>query len=219
MLVKICGMKDPENVREIAGLQPDMMGFIFYSRSPRYAGDLKPGALQNLSSRIKRVGVFVNETSDQILEVAQLYNLSMIQLHGDEKPELCKTLRRHGLQIIKAISIQDPEDFRIAANYQEDCDYLLFDTKSNRYGGTGKAFNWDLLYNYHSTCPFLLSGGISAQNAGQLKQINHPRFAGVDLNSCFELSPGYKNRELLDNFLQTFNSVKGRASSTNVESP
>lgn len=204
MLVKICGMKDPANIREIAGLQPDMMGFIFYSRSPRYAGELKPWALESLSSRIKRVGVFVNELPARILEIVRLYDLSMIQLHGDENPGMCKTLRRHGLQIIKAISIHDREDFRIAANYQEDCDYLLFDTKSKAYGGTGKAFNWDLLNNYQGTCPFLLSGGISPRNAGQLKQIHHPCFAGVDLNSCFELSPGYKNRELLDDVIRTF---------------
>lgn len=204
MLVKICGMKDPANIREIAGLQPDMMGFIFYSRSPRYAGELKPRALESLSSRIKRVGVFVNELPARILEIAQLYGLSMIQLHGDENSGMCKTLRSHGLQIIKAISIHDREDFQIAANYQEDCDYLLFDTKSKAYGGTGKAFNWDLLNNYQGTCPFLLSGGISPRNAGQLKQIHHPCFAGVDLNSCFELSPGYKNRELLDDIMRTF---------------
>lgn len=204
MLVKICGMRDPANIREIAGLQPDMMGFIFYSRSLRYAGELKPRSLEILSSRIKRVGVFVNELPARILEITQLYDLSMIQLHGDENPGVCKTLRSHGLQIIKAIPIQDREDFRLATNYQKDCDYLLFDTKSKAYGGTGKTFNWDLLNNYQGTCPFLLSGGISPRNTGQLKQIHHPCFAGVDLNSCFELSPGYKNRELLNDIMRTF---------------
>lgn len=206
MLVKICGLKNPGNIRVISGLQPDMMGFIFYPGSPRYAGNLKPEDLKVIPQHTKRVGVFVNQAIDLILELSKLYHLSVIQLHGTETPEMCNQLRQGGMQVIKAVSIGSKEDFQVAGNYQASCDYLLFDTKSSLYGGTGTAFNWNWLTAYQGEVPFLLSGGISPEDAGQLKEIKHCCFAGVDLNSRFEFAPGEKNPQLLFEFMQGLES-------------
>lgn len=202
MLVKICGMKDPENIRVVAGLKPDMMGFIFYAGSPRYAGELRVEDLQVLPQQMKRVGVFVNQALDYIFRLSELYHLSVIQLHGSETPDICKQLHQAGLEVIKAIPIGGEEDFRIADDYQTVCDYLLFDTKSRTYGGSGKAFDWTWLESYRGDLPFLLSGGISSGDAEQLKRIQHGRFAGIDLNSRFEFAPGYKDPQLLAGFIE-----------------
>lgn len=203
MFIKVCGMKQAANILEVAALRPDMMGFIFYSASPRYAGELNEEVIRHLPPSIRRVGVFVNETEKGILEKVERYNITVLQLHGDESAELCRKLHLDGLQVIKAMGINTVEDLKTAEQYQASCDMLLFDTKSRSYGGTGRGFDWNILKHYDGKLPFMLSGGISTTDLEKLINFNHPRFAGVDLNSCFEITPGAKDVSLLRHFIDT----------------
>jgi phosphoribosylanthranilate isomerase len=203
-LLKICGMKYPENILEVATLKPNFMGFIFYPKSPRFAEPLNTTALQSLPESIKKIGVFVNEDLENILTSVYKYKLDGVQLHGTELVKMCRKLREAGLLVIKAFPIAAAYNFKVTKKYEGTCDYFLFDTKTESYGGSGVKFNWSLLQEYQGNTPFLLSGGIAPDDAPALLKINHPQFAGIDLNSKFELSPGLKNIETLKNFLQVF---------------
>ncbi len=200
--VKICGMKHSENIQLIAALQPDLMGFIFYPKSPRYAEPLDMETLQSLPAWIKKIGVFVNEDLERILTLVFKYKLDGVQLHGTENAEMCRKLKDAGLIVIKAFSIAEAYNFKVTKAYEGACDYFLFDTKTDAYGGSGVKFNWSMLDEYTGETPFLLSGGIAADDAEAILKIEHPQFAGIDLNSKFETSPGLKNEELLNVFLK-----------------
>jgi len=195
-------MKYPENIRSIANLQPDFMGFIFYPKSPRYAEPLDLETLQSLPKSIKKIGVFVNESLENILTIVYKYNLDGVQLHGSENVEICSKLKDTGLLVLKAFPIADAYNFNVTKNYEGACDYFLFDTKTEAYGGSGVKFDWRILNEYKGETPFLLSGGIAADDAEAILEIEHPKFAGIDLNSKFEVSPGLKNVELLKGFMK-----------------
>ena len=202
LAVKICGMKHPENIQLIAALHPDLIGFIFYPKSPRYAEPLDMETLQSLPARIKKIGVFVNEDLERILTLVFKYKLDGVQLHGTENAEMCRKLKDAGLTVIKAFSIAEAYNFKVTKSYEGVCNYFLFDTKTEAYGGSGVKFNWSILDEYTGETPFLLSGGIAADDAEAILKIEHPQFAGIDLNSKFETSPGWKNEELLNVFLK-----------------
>lgn len=198
-IIKVCGMTETENIRHIEQSGVDMIGFIFYPKSPRCLCEM-PGYLP---TRAKRVGVFVNETKENILMYADRFGLDYIQLHGNESPEYCRSLLSTcALPLIKAFSIAGPNDLPVISAYSGLCDYYLFDTKSPKYGGTGKQFDWNLLNRYNGSTPFLLSGGINFYSVKAIKEFHHPRFAGVDINSRFETSPGIKDVERIRAFLQ-----------------
>lgn len=201
MLVKVCGMTDPGNIAAVAALNPDMMGFIFYGPSPRCAGKLAPEALDVLPGSLVRVGVFVDEEPDVLRSTVERYNITVLQLHGTESPEFCRNLREDGFRIIKAVRVGAARDVAEAELYDGCCDLLLFDTMSEAYGGTGKAFDWDLLQYYQGKLPFLLGGGISVADTRKLRDLQYSNFKGVDLNSRFEDSPGVKSDSLLKTFL------------------
>jgi len=201
MKIKICGMKFPENIRAVAALKPDFMGFIFYPKSPRYAEPLDSAALSALPVSIKKIGVFVNENLENILTFVYKYKLDGVQLHGTELVEMCKELRKTGLMVIKAFPIAEAYNFRVTRPYEGVCDYFLFDTKTDAYGGSGVKFNWKMLDEYVGETLFLLSGGIAPDDAEAILKIIHPKFAGIDLNSKFEVKPGLKDVALLRNFL------------------
>lgn len=203
MLIKICGMREPDNIRAVASLRPDMMGFVFYPFSPRYAGKLEGKTVAALPEKIERVGVFVNENPEGLMKITERYGIHTIQLHGDETPECCRLYRNRGYKVIKALGIETEEDLCRTSDYTADCDLLLFDTRSQLYGGTGQAFDWEILKEYRGKIPFLLSGGISEQSSGELGQFRHPCFAGIDLNSRFETIPGRKDTERLSRFLHS----------------
>jgi len=200
-LVKICGMKYPENIHAVAALKPDYMGFIFYPKSPRYVEPLDIATLNSLPESIKKIGVFVNEDLEDILTIATKYNLDGVQLHGTELVKMCKELRKAGFIVIKAFPIAEAYNFKVTKVYEGSCDYFLFDTKTDAYGGSGLKFNWGMLDEYVGETPFLLSGGIAADDAEAILKIEHPKFAGIDLNSKFEVKPGEKNVELLRDFI------------------
>ncbi|MDR2843153.1 MAG: phosphoribosylanthranilate isomerase [Candidatus Symbiothrix sp.] len=186
-------MKSLENIAEIARLPIDMMGLIFYEKSPRYAGNLPPEALKPLPASIRKVGVFVNASKETILEKVQPYDLQMVQLHGQETPALCSELRATGIEVIKAFPVAEAADFQLALNYEAACDYFLFDTKTPQYGGSGKQFDWKILSAYTGKTPFFLSGGIGLEDLETIKHLKHPLLYAIDLNSRFETAPGVKD--------------------------
>lgn len=202
MKIKVCGMRDPQNIEELAKLHIDFMGMIFFERSARHVEQLTLYDLDNsLPETTKRVGVFVNAELEAIMHKVNKYRLDYIQLHGKELPELCIEVSKT-IPVIKAFSISSAEDFKITAEYEGLCEYFLFDTKTPQHGGSGQKFDWELLKQYKGDTPFLLSGGISDNDVESIKKIEHPQFAGVDLNSRFETSPGLKNIELLKQFIK-----------------
>ena len=199
--VKVCGMKYPPNMNEVASLQPDFMGFVFYPKSPRFVNTLDPKSLKSLPAAIKKIGVFVNEDVDLILTTTHKYQLDGVQLHGSENVELCKQLKETNLIVIKAFSIEAAYNFKVTHHYEDVCDFFLFDTKTQTHGGSGQQFDWNLLNEYSGNKPFFLSGGISAFDVQSVSVIKHPKFIGIDLNSKFEIEPGLKNTHLLQEFL------------------
>ena len=208
MLLKICGLKYPENIQAVAALKPDFMGFIFYPKSPRYAEPLDVKYLESLPPAIKKIGVFVNEDLENILTTAYKYKLDGLQLHGTELVDMCRELKKLGYLVIKAFPIAESYNFKVTKAYEGVCDYFLFDTKTDSYGGSGVKFNWQILKDYKGETPFLLSGGIAVDDAEAILKIEHPKFVGIDLNSKFEEKPGMKNVPLLKDFISNFRVQK-----------
>jgi phosphoribosylanthranilate isomerase len=190
-------MRDAENIREVEALGVDWMGFVFHRTSPRFVSELP----DYLPQRAKRVGVFVDETEEQIMETVQLFRLDMVQLHGHEAPDFCSRIRSKGLKVIKAINVQNTFPTEEVSFYERACDYFLFDTKTPLPGGSGQKFDWSSLSAYRGTTPFLLSGGISPDDADRVEAFVHERCIGIDLNSRFETSPAYKDIRLLQSFI------------------
>lgn len=200
--IKICGMRHQVNIKEISSLKPDMIGFIFFPPSKRYAGEiLDPTHLSCLPSSIKRTGVFVNETTDQILNIVSRYSLYYVQLHGNEPPEQCKLIRDKGIGVIKTFGISENFNFEKCSAYLPYTDYFLFDTLNPDFGGTGQKFRWEVLKNYKLSHPFFLSGGILADDAEKILTLSVDGLYGIDVNSKFETEPGLKNYEMLEKFI------------------
>ena len=195
MIVKVCGMRDAENIREVEALGIDLMGFIFWPKSSRYVSE-RPAYLP---TKCKRVGVFVDENIETIKKIADEYALDIIQLHGSESPEYVQQLRNW--QVIKAFNIATTEDLEATKTYEGIVDCFLFDTKGKSVGGNGEKFDWHVLDEYHGETPFLLSGGIGSDDAERVKAFNHPKCAGFDLNSKFEVAPALKDINKLKEFI------------------
>jgi len=197
--LKICGMKFPENILEISQLKPDFLGFIFYAKSPRNF----EGEIPDLPKEIKKVGVFVDASSEEILQKAIRHNLDFIQLHGNESPEFCSEIQKE-IPAIKAFSIDKYFDFDALNDYENSCDYFLFDTKGKNHGGNGITFDWSLLENYKLEKKYFLSGGISLENATKLLEFLKTKSAencfAIDINSQFETQPGLKNTAKITEF-------------------
>jgi phosphoribosylanthranilate isomerase len=195
MKLKICGMKYPENILEVSQLLPDYLGFIFWEKSSRYFDEEIP----KIPISIKKVGVFVEATSEEIISKIKKYNLNAIQLHGNENSEFCKKLKQKNIEIIKVFSVNDDFNFSSLEPFENACDYFLFDTKGKLPGGNGITFNWQILQHYKLTKPFFLSGGIGLEEIENIKNLNLPIYA-IDVNSKFEIEAGLKNIELLKSF-------------------
>tara|TARA_R100000935_G_C2815676_1_gene157191 strand:+ start:237 stop:944 length:708 start_codon:yes stop_codon:yes gene_type:complete len=210
--LKICGMGTPDNIRKMESLKPDYLGFIFYEGSPRNFINEIP----EISEKIKKTGVFVDAPEDFIVQKTLQHKLNAIQLHGEETPEYCRKLRTKfqkmqagvGLEIFKVFSIKEEFDFSLLNLYEGIVDFFLFDTKGENKGGNGISFNWELLKNYSSATPFILSGGIGMEDVESLKKLkdyfnktgNSRVFYGIDVNSKLEISPGEKDKNLLEEF-------------------
>ena len=230
MIIKVCGMRETENIREVAELGIDMMGFIFWRESPRFvkmisaqAGIIpdyseerlrkmrkSPEPTAPIVSRPQRVGVFVDEMPQSIVTRVYNYELDFVQLHGNESAVMIENLKRTlipdiapDIKIIKALSIREKDDVKRWREYEGVADMLLFDTKCKTVGGSGEQFDWSVIEAYDGNIPFLLSGGIGPDDAERVLSFRHPQFAGIDLNSRFEISPALKNVDLLKTFIQT----------------
>ena len=200
MIIKVCGMREAENIREVEALGIDWMGFIFWPKSSRYVSE-RPAYLP---TKCKRVGVFVDEDAEKIKKTAEDYDLDYIQLHGSESPDFIHALRVNGgfAAVIKAFNIATAADLEATKTYEGIVDYFLFDTKGKSVGGNGEKFDWSVLEAYHGDTPFLLSGGIGPDDAERVKAFNHSKCIGIDLNSRFELSPALKDIEKNKSFLE-----------------
>jgi phosphoribosylanthranilate isomerase len=202
--IKVCGMRESQNILALAELQPDFMGFIFYPKSARYTGDiLEKEILKSLPRSIQKTGVFVNESLEKVIDISKEYRLDFVQLHGNETVEFCEQLKKEVLKIIKVFSVDNSFDFSETIHFENFADYFLFDTKvEGGYGGHGKAFDWNILEEYKGRTPFLLAGGISLENLEDLGIIKNRNFVGIDVNSKFELSPANKDIEALKELFQ-----------------
>ena len=199
-MIKVCGMREAENIREVEALGIDMMGFIFWPKSSRYVSE-RPAYLP---TQCKRIGVFVNEDVEKVKHIAEDYALDFIQLHGSESPEQISHLSplASHLSIIKTFNIATADDLEATKPYEGLVDYFLFDTKAQLPGGSGQQFDWSVLTNYVGKTPFLLSGGIGPDDAKRVKAFNHSKCVGFDLNSKFEVEPALKDIQKLKTFLE-----------------
>jgi phosphoribosylanthranilate isomerase len=200
--IKICGMREPGNIRDVSGLKPDYMGFIFYPASKRYAGRLSPSDFADFPDDIRKVAVFVNASREEIASTCQAFSIRILQLHGDEPPAFCQSLREEGFQVIKAIRVGQGLDLEEMERFAEVCDFILFDTSGEGFGGTGLKFDWNRLRDYTLGLPFFLSGGIAPGDAERIMDMDIPQLYAVDLNSRFEIKAGLKNTEELGNFIR-----------------
>jgi phosphoribosylanthranilate isomerase len=202
--IKVCGMRSAYSIVEVSQLPIDFMGFIFYKKSPRYDKDLNVWAVEYIPKNIQKVGVFVNAPKETILETVEKFDLQLVQLHGNESPEFCNTVGAGSARpkIIKAFQIASKADFNRCVEYESTCDYFLFDTKTPQFGGSGNKFDWQILSAYKGKTPFFLSGGIAPEDAEAIKKLNFPQLYAIDLNSRFEIEPGFKDVEKLKQFIQ-----------------
>ncbi len=201
--IKVCGMTSIQQVQELAALGADYAGFIFYEKSPRFVADkISVDALKAFTG-IQKVGVFVNESVERILQVVADYGLHAVQLHGDETPAFCKALSDE-TTVIKAFRVRGDENLTEILNpYEDSVDYFLFDTKAQEYGGTGKKFDWSVLERAFISKPFFLSGGIGVDDAEQVKAFtNNNNVFSLDVNSKFEIAPGVKDMEQVQRFIK-----------------
>lgn len=202
-IIKVCGLRQQENVSQLATLPINWMGFIDFASSPRSISNTDLKWIAPFHAQPK-VLVVVNKPVDELLQVAKQGNFQMVQLHGDESPEYCATVRQ-SLPVIKAISLKSVEDLDSTSMYSDSVDYFLFDTKkAGQRGGSGQKFDWSILEQYNLSIPFLLSGGIGPDDAQALKNFSHPQFAGIDINSKFEVEPGLKDVQLVRSFIEEF---------------
>lgn len=213
MKIKVCGMREPENIIALSKLEPDYMGLIFYRHSKRFVNDLNPDFCKSLPSSIKLTGVFVDEELEEILKMVQLFNLSAVQLHGSESVDFCmklgieldKIIPSHKIELIKAFGIAETFDFNILKLYSSSINYFLFDTKSSGHGGSGNVFDWEMLKDYKEDKPFFLSGGISPENINELLKLEFKHLFAVDLNSKFEIEPALKD---IDSLKLAFDKIR-----------
>lgn len=201
-------MRENQNILDLAALKPDFMGFIFYNKSPRNVLIFKNlKEILNLPKTIKKTGVFVDETFENILEYVSEFNLDFVQLHGSESPDFCQKIKSKGIGVIKAFGIDKTFSFKQTVKYEKSVDFFLFDTKGKEHGGNGFKFDWSILKNYNQKIPFLLAGGIAIENIEDLIELKELNIAGLDVNSKFEIIPGLKDISNLKLLFQKIRSI------------
>jgi phosphoribosylanthranilate isomerase len=205
--LKVCGMRDEENLQQLIQVGPDYIGFIFYSKSKRYVGEddavsfIKPLPVQ-------KVGVFVNEENSEVLRRAKALDLQIIQLHGDESPDQADELKSHGLKVIKVFSVSDTLPVNELARFKKSADYFLLDTKTEGYGGSGVRFDWSVLREYDNEVPLFLSGGIGEEHLPEIAELSRSlNIHAIDVNSRFEVSPALKNIDSISLFAQKLKAL------------
>ena len=200
MKVKVCGLRRPSNIRKLAKLDVDYLGFIFANRSPRKLINMDNVDLMIRQIHTPKVGVFVNADLDFIQTKVRRYQLDFVQLHGDESPQFVAEVGEL-CSVIKVFKLESGFDFQRTADYSA-ADFFLFDTKGKYAGGNGTKFDWSVLEKYGGSTRFMLSGGIHLADVFDIRRIEHPQLLGVDINSGFEISPGDKNIEVIRKFVE-----------------
>ncbi|RLD22116.1 MAG: phosphoribosylanthranilate isomerase [Bacteroidetes bacterium] len=203
MIVKVCGITTTEQFTWLSQHGVDMIGLNFFSQSKRYIGRLFSGL--NETSKSKKIGVFVNPDLSYLLEIMEEYQLDMVQLHGNETVAFCNEVSKK-IHVIKAFGVDENFSFSDTEPYLKSVRYLLFDTKSKSFGGSGLKFNWHKLSEYQFDMPFLLSGGIKLDDILEIKDLKYPELAGIDVNSGFEISPGIKDLDEINKMLKIVNN-------------
>ena len=201
MIIKVCGLRDSRNISQVARLGVHWIGMIFWPRSKRYVS-VPPASLPE---GVKRVGVFVDATLEEVRRHINDYRLDLVQLHGQESPDYVRALKP--FPVIKAFNIASPDDLLQTEAYEGLADYFLFDTKGKAVGGNGEKFDWSVLARYQGNTPFLLSGGIGPDDAESVKTFRHPKCIGIDLNSRFEIEPALKDITRIKQFLEQLNTL------------
>lgn len=206
MLIKVCGLNNRDNIFAISKMDVNLMGFIFYKESPRYFNNaLSFDEVRQIPKQIKKVGVFVNESIYNVLNTIAHFDLDFVQLHGEESFNYCRELMPY-VKVIKTISVKDKNSILEIHNYSSICNYLLFDTTSPNHGGTGQSFNWRLLEDNEINIPFFISGGVSLENFSEIKKLNLKHLIGIDVNSKFEITPGLKDLNKIQQLLNETNN-------------
>lgn len=202
-------MRNRENIDAVAALQPDYLGFIFYYKSPRFLGaTYLPENIRHLPSGIKRTGVFVNASAQEINSAVTRYELNAVQLHGNESCELCLLVKQMGVEVVKAFQVDEDFDFSMLKPYAAVCDYYLFDTKTKAYGGSGHKFDWTILEKYDNNKPIFLSGGITKEDVKDIMSLQHLNIYAVDINSKFEIEPALKDVDMVAGFMNEIKNYK-----------
>jgi len=206
--VKVCGLTNAGNAKMVAEAGADFAGFIFYPLSKRFVGESPDADLfMNIPAHVKKVGVFVNEKKEKIIEIVRKYQLHLVQLHGTETADFCGDLRLNGILVMKAFGIGEEFNFDRLMDYKGTCDFFLFDTQTTLYGGSGLKFRWEKLEEYKLNIPFFLGGGIGPLDAQKVRRINHPGFFAADINSRFETAPGLKDINSVKSFIHHFKHI------------
>lgn len=204
--LKVCGMRNVANIRAVAALGVDYMGFIFYGKSPRYVGeDLRLPA--DLPPGMQRVGVFVNADTDVMVSTAHRTGLQALQLHGQETAAQCQAIRDQGIKVIKVFSVDDTFDFNLTRAYEGSADLFLFDTKGRNPGGNAQTFDWSLLQRYNQAVPFFLSGGLDSRSVQALVSLRGMNLYGLDVNSGVEVAPAEKDPEKVKEIKTILNEI------------
>lgn len=198
MKIKVCGIRNQNNLSFLNDSDVDLIGFIFYKKSSR---NFSNGDIETIDSKKLKVGVFVNQELSEVERLAKKHKLDYLQLHGDESVEYCHELKNKGYKLFKAFSVYDQLPI-ILKDYKQAVDFFLFDTKGAAYGGNGMQFDWRILSDYQLDKPFILSGGIGPQDVESIKNISHPKLFAVDVNSRFEIAPGLKDEQVLKEFIE-----------------
>jgi phosphoribosylanthranilate isomerase len=210
MRIKVCGLTNVNQVRQLNELGIEFAGFNFYRRSPRYIHKTMPStAIKKIRGKINKVGVFVDEDVDEVLRTVDDCGLYLVQLHGNETPHYCEKISNY-ITVIKVFRLSDDDnvEWKIK-DYYDVADMFMFDTETTAFGGSGKKFNWQLLKDTRINKPFFLAGGIGVDDADELKKFSQHAVAkdlfAVDINSKFEIMPGVKDIELIKGFKKRLN--------------
>ncbi len=205
--IKVCGMRDANNITQVTTLGPDYMGFIFYPPSPRYVGaDFKLSGKDTMPA--ERVGVFVNAENEEILRQSRIVGFDHVQLHGNEGVQQAAALKDSGFKVIKVFSVDDDFDFGTTRQFAPVVDFFLFDTKGKLYGGNARAFNWNVLRRYDQDVPFFLSGGISPENVNDITSLEGMNLHALDVNSGVEEAPGLKDVHKLKSVFDAVDKIR-----------
>lgn len=209
MQLKVCGITRPGQLHELDLMGISFAGLIFHPASPRYVVDKMDGDSACAEPfNLKKTGVFVNMPLEELGRYQLDYEISLLQLHGDENPAYCEAARKLA-PVIKVFRLGAEENLdALLEPFQESCDFFLFDTQTRAYGGSGQQFDWNIVMKAKINKPFFLSGGIGPEDAGRLRTIHHPYLFALDLNSRFETAPGLKNMDKVQEFLNVINRIE-----------